>query len=212
MVVFGLALVPAPGVVSMLTVLFATVVTLASPGPDPSQLLASVKAYEEAANRHDWSKAVALIDDEAVVGLGGDLTLVGRESVRALHEWEGVLTTEIHYSDCAVADRTVTCRASEQNDFLRLARLGPVEYVSASFTFERGRIVRMTAELSEESDRAVSGYMQDFLAWAGRAEPKATGSFLNVDGSFAFGVDPATTFKRLLKVYALTKGGAARAL
>ena len=71
----------------------------------------------------DTNVLLYLLSDDAVIDLGGDLALVGHESVRGLHEWEHAMATEIHYSGCEVAERTVTCRATEQNDFLRLAGL-----------------------------------------------------------------------------------------
>jgi hypothetical protein len=45
-----------------------------------------------------------------------------------------------------------------------------------------------------------------------KAEPEGTRAFLKPDGSFAFGFDSALTFKRLLRLYALTRGGGSRAL
>jgi hypothetical protein len=190
-------------------------VTLSGPGaaaPASPNLLAVVQAYEAAANTHDWSRVDRLLAPNAVVELGDDLSLAGRDGVRALHEWERAMGTEIHYTECGVAGQTVSCRASEQNDFLRIAGLGAIEYSSSSLTFEGGRIARMSAVLSEESGQAVSRYMQGFLAWASRADPKATAVFLRPDGSFAFGYDSAMVFKRLLRAYVLTRGASSRAL
>jgi len=200
----------------MHAVLVATVLSLAvlpgGPAAGSPDLRASVRAYEEAANSHDWNRIARFLGEHSLVELGDDLALVGRERIRALHEWERAMGTEIHYTDCVTAGRTVTCRASERNDFLRIAELGAIEYSASSITFEGGRCVRMTATLSDASAEAVSRYMQPFLEWAGRADAKATGRFLNPDGSFAFGYDAAMTFKRLLRVYVLTRGAKSRAL
>jgi hypothetical protein len=197
--------------------LLSALVAITSLGPAPSNRapsnpLASLKAYEKATNHHDWNRIAPLLDERAVVDLGDDLALVGRENVRGLHEWERAMSTETHYTGCTVSGQTVTCRASEQNDFLRLAGLGPIEYSESSVTFENGRVRRMRATLSSESAAAVSQYLQGFLAWAAKTDAKATSVFLKPDGTFAFGFDSATTFKRLLRIYALTRGGVSKAL
>jgi hypothetical protein len=200
----------------MYAVLLSTMLALpllpVAPVPGPTSLLASVKTYEAATNQHDWTAVGPLLADNAVIELGDDLALVGRESARDLHEWERTMGTEIHFTGCTVEDQTVTCRAREQNDFQRLAGLAPIEYSATSITFEKGRIVRMTAMLSDESSEAVSRYMQPFLAWASKADQNGTNAFLKPDGSFAFGSESATAFKRLLRVYALTQKSGARAL
>ncbi|RPJ83831.1 MAG: hypothetical protein EHM13_06510 [Acidobacteria bacterium] len=199
-------------------VLLATlVVAMASAAPAPpasapADLLASLKAYEAAANRHDWPAVRPLIAENAVIELGDDLSLVGREHARALHDWERAMATETRYSDCTVSGEAVTCRATEQNDFLRLSGLGPIEYTASTITFEKGQVARMRATLSEHSAEVVTRYMQPFLEWANTVEPKGVETFLKPDGSFAFGFDSAMAFKRLLRLYALTRGGGVRAL
>lgn len=198
-------------------VLLASVLVLAGfgptdPSPAPSELIASVKAYEAAANRHDWQALQPLIAENAVIELGDGLELVGRDKALGLHEWERAMGTETHYTDCSVKGESVTCRATEQNDFLRLAGLGPMDYTASTITFEAGRVVRMSATLSEESAAEVSRYMQPFLDWASKREPTRVATFLNSDGTFAFGFEPAMTFKRLLRVYAAMHGHNLRAL
>lgn len=197
--------------------LVALVAALASVGPAsrshaPSQLLATLKAYEEAANRHDWQAVRALMAEDAVIELGEGLSLVGAEHARALHDWERAMGTETHYTKCTVSGDAVTCRATEENDFLRLAGLGPIEYSSSTITFEKGRVSRMRATLSDRSAEAVSRYMQPFLEWASTVEPKGVETFLKPDGSFAFGFEGALTFKRLVRLYGLTRGARVRAL
>lgn len=201
----------------MHAVLLATLIALtalgpADPAPAASDLIASVKAYEAAANRHDWQAMQPLIAENAVIELGDGLALVGRDKALALHEWERAMGTETHYSNCTVKGESVTCRASEQNDFLRLAGLGPMEYAASTITFEKGRVVRMSATLSDESADVVTRYMQPFLEWAGKVEPKGVATFLKADGTFAFGFEPGMNFKRLVRLYALTRGGGSRAL
>lgn len=189
--------------------------TLLAPGGAAAQstdLVALVKAYEAAANSHDWNRVVPFLASNAVVALGDGLDLAGPERIRALHEWEGALGTEIHFTDCVADGQTVTCRAVERNDFARTAGLEAVEYSASSITFEDGRIVRMNATLSDASASAVTRYMQTFLAWVGETDPRGSSRFLNPDGSFTFGCNAASAFKRLLRVYALTRKGTPRAL
>ncbi len=183
----------------------------AAPAPPPSELLASLRAYQEAANRHDWSAVRPLMAENAVIELGGDLAIVGRDNARALHEWERAMETRITYTACAASGQTVTCEASEVNDFLRVAGLGPITYRASTIVFENGRVVRMSATLSDESARAVAEYMQPFLAWANEAAPRSVHAFLGDDGSFRFGFESAMTFKRLLRAYA-AHAGESRAL
>jgi hypothetical protein len=197
--------------------LFALVVSVLLPAsavadPAPSTLLASLKAYEAAANRHDWTAVVPLMAEDAVIDLGGDLAIVGRDNARALHEWERAMGTETHYTDCRVEGQTVRCRATEENDFQRATGLAPIEYTSSVVVFENGRVVRMSATLSEESAAEVSRVMQPFLAWAGKAQPTTVATFLKDDGSFVFGYDSAMAFKRLLRLYEATRAGGSRNL
>lgn len=181
--------------------------TAGSPG-----LLASVKAYEQAANRHDWQGIQPLIADDLVIDLGDGVSLVGRDSASQLHQWEWAMTTRIHYSNCRVSGATVTCEATEENDFLRAAGLGPIRYDSASLTFEDGRVSRLASVLSDESATAVSGFMQSFFTWARTADPKGLASFLKEDGSFTFGREPALALKRMVRAYVEAKAGRTRAI
>jgi hypothetical protein len=196
----------------LIAALAALVITGPAAPASPSDLLDSVRAYQEAANRHDWSAVRPLMAENAVIELGGDLAIVGRDNARALHEWERAMETRITYSACAASGQAVTCEASEENDFLRVAGLGPITYRASTIVFENGRVVRMKATLSEESARVVSEYMQPFLAWASESAPNAVHAFLADDGTFRFGFDSAMTFKRLVRAYAASRTGASRAL
>jgi len=181
--------------------------------PSPTGLLASVKAYEAAANRHDWQGLQPLLGDHLVIDLGDGMNLVGREGAGRLHEWEWAMATRIAYSDCKVSGATVTCRATEENDFLRTAGLGPITYTAATLTFEDGRVTRLSSVLSEESAASVGGFMESFLTWAKETDPKGLARFYDEgQGSFTFGREGAVTLKRLVRTYVLTKGGRTRVL
>jgi hypothetical protein len=180
--------------------------------PGSSALLASVKAYEAAANRHDWQRLQPLIADELVIDLGDGLSLVGRESASRLHEWEWAMGTRIAYSNCQASGTSVTCQATEENDFLRAAGLGPIRYETATLTFVEGRVVRLSSVLSEESAGRVGEFMGGFLTWAQTSDPKGTASFLNGDGSFTFERSGAMALKRLVRAYVQAKAGRSRAI
>ena len=181
--------------------------------PSSTGLLASVKAYEAAANRHDWQGMQPLLADRLVIDLGDGMNLEGRDGAGRLHEWEWAMETRIAYSDCRVAGKTVTCRATEENDFLRTAGLGAITYSAASLTFEDGRVTRLSSVLSDESAAVVGSFMESFLTWAKDTDPKGLSKFYNEEqGSFTFGRDGAMVLKRLVRTYVLTKGGRARVL
>ena len=180
--------------------------------PDSGDPLAVVRAYERAANSHDADAVLALLADRPVIDMGGDLELVGRAAVQSLHDWDRAMATEIRYSDCHASGSLVTCRATERNDLLRLAGLTSVDYRTSMLTIEEGRVVRMSAELTDASSARVNEFMGRFLGWASEHHAEALAEVVREDGSIAFSYDNALALKRLARLYTLSLPGLSRVL
>lgn len=162
-------------------------------------LMSLLRVWEAAANRHDLDAMEAMFAADAEFELVGQVTLVGKEQIRSIHDYDAGLNTRLDNHDCVVEGNTVTCQVTEHNDWLDAAGISEVHYTSAVYTFEDGLIKRIEATLSPESGQAIGQALQAFDAWATENRPEEYAKLFNPEGRFIYSRESGVRVVGLLK-------------
>ncbi len=190
--------------VTAVTMFLVLLMTACSP---PDDLLQRVTAYQDACNRHDIDEVMALYARDARLEFGPLGSIEGTERIRGIHEYDRAINTELHFEDCTVDYRTVTCRAVENNDWLRTARLDPLVYSASIFTFNRRGLIETTvAQMSPESARRLGKVMARFNAWARENAAWEYSELFRPDGGFRYIYDSGGKILGLLQQWQADSG------
>ncbi len=180
-------------------VLFALVALTTGAARAQEDLVSLVQAYQEAKNRQDVDAVQAMFAEDAVFELVGMGTMVGREQIRALDEYDVGINTRLEFSECVQEGNTVTCEVIETNDWLDAAGLTENIYPSSVFTFEDGLIVQITATVSPESAQAMGQTLQAFVPWIAQNHPEAMPVLFTPDNQFVYSQDNGVLVVSLLR-------------
>ncbi|MCI0398690.1 MAG: nuclear transport factor 2 family protein [Chloroflexi bacterium] len=101
-------------------------------------LVALLKAYEDASNRHDVGAAVSMFTEDGCIEAQGK-PYCDPAALRAAHEYDLASRTQITLSDFVVEGHTVTCHFVYCDELDRAVGLDGT-HSRAVFTFENGRI------------------------------------------------------------------------
>jgi hypothetical protein len=156
---------PAPPAQPRTTVSSATP-PAAAPAAD---LLAVVKAFEEAYNRQDVDATAGLFADMGCIGWGfpGICGYWFKELLR----YDAALHRELELSDCSVEDGRVTCNAAQRDDCLEAGGLGETHYAPVVFMFEDGKITLVAATKTPEDAQRDLLFLYSLAGWAHRTRP-----------------------------------------
>ena len=162
-------------------------------------LIRLVQAYQEAANQHDLDAIMAMWTDDAVFELVGMGKLVGPEQIRAIHDYDAGLHTELNFHNCSADGNTVTCEATERNDWQRAAQIPEYHYSSAVFTFKDSKIQSVVATMAPESAQILGPTMQAFNQWAMANRPDEVAKVVDENGNFIYRRESASIVVGMLK-------------
>lgn len=175
----------------------------------PRDLIALVKLYEQAANRHNLDAIDALFAADAEYELEGQDVLRGVAQLKALHAYDAGINTQLEIQDCESGENTVTCRITERNDWLSAAGLAPILYPRAEFTFAGDRIRRLKVGMDEERIQEIGDVLHDFMPWLFDAYPAASERIFTPAGDFVYSRDNGELVVRLLREWRAGGGPAA---
>jgi len=154
-------------------------------------LVSLVQAYQDAENSHDLDAIMTMFTDDAVFELVGMGKLVGPEQIRAIHDYDAGLHTELNFYNCSAEGNTVTCEVTERNDWQRAAQIPEYHYSSSVFTFQDGKIQSIIATMSPESAQTLGQTMQAFNQWAMANRPDEVAKLLDENGQFIYSHESA---------------------
>jgi hypothetical protein len=125
-----------------------------------------VNAYQEAHNNNDIEKALSLLTEDIKYEVVGEWTLEGKEKLRKLFETDADTNSKQFFTDIKVGENKVTFKFTEQNDWLKLARIDALLGESGQFIFEKGLIKVIRLKRSQESIMAMRKFRSSFGRWA----------------------------------------------
>lgn len=131
-------------------------------------LVSLVQTFQDVANRHAVDTVMSMFSDDAEFEIVGQVTLVGKQQIRDIFEYDAGGNTKLQFINCTSEGDTVTCQIMERNDWLEAMGISKLHYTSGVLTFKDGLIQKFTATLPAESARTIGEIWQTFLPWLGK--------------------------------------------
>jgi hypothetical protein len=172
---------------------------------DGTGLVQRVKEYEQAHNSHNVQKVMALFTDDVQFETLGEWVMAGKKKIQNLEEWDAALNDDLAFTDLRVNVDTVTCKAVERSDLLRLAGFMDVKYDSVSVEFRGDLIRKITVRTAEKDRLATSDTFHSMVDWATR-ERHGEIAKLVLNGKFAYNARNAEGWMVLMREWLKTKG------
>jgi len=147
-------------------------------------LIALVKAFQEAENRHDIEAVMGMFADDAEFEMVGQARVKGKDQIRPIFDYDVGVHTDLQFFDFKCEGNTVTCQVVERNDRMKAAGLEKLLYPSCSLVFRDQLIEKFTASPEAESIRSVAEVMQRFLPWIQKYYPEDCLKLFTPDGRF----------------------------
>ena len=155
-----------------------------------TDLVARLRAYEEAGNRHDVDACVAMFAEDGVIDDRG-IRIGGLEAIRAAHEYDRAVNARVAFDGFEVAGEIVSCRFIYTKDLDRVLGLDGF-HQAARFTFRDGLIREFAIVGADEAEierhRRLKG---PFFEWARRHQPELHAA------SRSFDYEGGTALRRL---------------
>lgn len=175
--------------------LLFSVAMMLSCAPEPAELL---KAYENTFNNYDVNRVMDFYAEDIRFEVVGEFVKAGREEVRELAKWDDVLNCQLTFTDLVVSGDTVRCKAIERNDWLQLAGVEEAYYGANTIIFRGVLITSITAELTQESARAIGEAFQAITEWASKERSQALAELMP-EGEFVYSEETAKGWLALLR-------------
>lgn len=165
-----------------------------------------VQAYQEAHNAYEIDTVMDMFAEDAVFELVGQGTLPNLDAIRAIHEYDKGIQSTLSFENCITEARTVTCEATETNNWLEAAGMGEIFYSSTSFTFtEDGKIAKISASLSPEDGQGMGAVLEQFVPWLFAERPEESSSLFTAEGVFIYSEPNGHLVVDLLEDWRATK-------
>lgn len=174
-------------------------------GCQRQNLLNKVKAYVDAANRHDLEVIDAAITDDIVFELNGSNIAAGKGQFKIIQDNDAGFNTILEFVNCRQEGNTVICEAIERNDFLKAAGINELYYASEVITFKNGLIQKISANLSSASATAQDEFTQPFILWLKENRPEEFAKVMSPDGKYKWGRESAVIMVKLAGEYSASK-------
>ncbi len=165
----------------------------------PDDLIALIRAYCEAANRHDLAAVAAMLTEDVTYELTGQDVLTGKERVLALHAYEAGIGAGLELRDCAVEGERVICWAVERNRWLAAAGLTEVAYSRIVYSLRDNLIHRVVASMDPESLHRLGEVMHSFLQWLAARRRQELAQLFTAEGDFVYSRENGDLAVKLLR-------------
>ncbi len=185
------------------SVLLISAITISCSSPQTPE--DTVRAYIEAHNRHDVTKAVSFMADEIRFEMGSGWIRYGKDKIRQLQEWDSAVAGTLNISELTVLGDTVSCSLTEQNDWFRLLGIDTIHYDSAQFYFHEGSIIAIRAIINDKSASMIQNAYISMRNWAKIERPEAL-EILMPKGDFVYDAALAESWLALLREWRQATG------
>lgn len=171
-----------------------------------NDLVSLVKGFQGVANFHAVERVMAMFADDAEFEIVGLFTLVGKQQIRAIFEYDAGVNAELQFINCTYEGDTVTCQLVERNDRLEATGISELHYPSCVLTFKDRLIKKFTATLPAESARTIGEMWQAFLPWIAKNYPADYSKMFTSEGRFIYNRENGERVIPLLKEWRASEG------
>lgn len=169
-------------------------------------LVSLVQAFQEVANHHAVDTVMAMFADDAEFEIVGQFTLVGKQQIQAVFEYDAGVNTELQFINCTSEGDTVTCQVVERNDRLEAIGISKLQYTSCVLTFKDGLIQKFTFTPPAESARTIGEIWQAFLPWLAKNYPADYSKMITPAGRFIYNRENGERVVPMLKEWRTSQG------
>ncbi len=164
-----------------------------------------VYLFQEAENCHNIDAVLSMLADDAQFEIVGLATLVGKEQIRTILEYDIGVNTELRFFNFRPEGNTVTCQVVERNDRLRAAGFDEVLYPSCSFVFRDGLIQKLTFSPEAGAIQNLEEVMRRFLPWVQKNHPLDYSKLFTPVGRFIYNRENGERVVFLMKEWRASK-------
>lgn len=162
--------------------------------------LTIVRAYVAAANAHNLARLAHFFAPGARLELHDLDTIVGRQAIHDLHDYDRALNTRLTLLDARVDDYQVRSRLNESNDWLAAAGIVTLAYQRVTYHLHAdGTILRISARLAPDSAEQLQEATAIFHTWASQHRPDAYARLFTAAGRFRYSYDSGLQVVALLR-------------
>jgi hypothetical protein len=130
-----------------------------------------VISYQEAYNAGDMEKLLSLQADDVRFEMVGDFTLLGKEQIGHLAEYDFTLNTQMSMSQLETRGDTVRCELVKTSDWLKTADILEARYYG-TFIVTDGLIQSIRAEQAPQTRAALKRLQTFLMDWGKQERPE----------------------------------------
>jgi hypothetical protein len=142
-----------------------------------SDLLAIIKAYQDAVNQHDVDAVTALFADRAIYRMSAGA--VGRDEIREVEDWQAGLNDRLEFTDCKAEGNTVTCKGFLTDDCEKAVGGLGVRLDEVTFKVDDGKIQNVYGSASGVDSTRSDENGGLLIAWAQSNRPEDYAKYIN---------------------------------
>ena len=140
-----------------------------------------------------------LFSEDAQFQIVGHSTLIGKEKISKVFEYDAAANTELRFSNFVPNRNGLTCQLIARNDRLRAMGIDNVFYTSCIISLKEGRIQQFVATIEEEASRRIRQRLQAFVAWLAREHPTEFSRLCTPDGDLIYSAENGREAVLLIK-------------
>jgi hypothetical protein len=134
-------------------------------------VLSLIKRLQALPDRYRVNDLLDLFNDDAQFQVMDHSTLIGKETIRQVFEYDAAANTELRFINLLPHGDGLTCQLIAQSDRLKAMGIDEVFYTSCTISLREGRIQKFVARVEEEASRRIKQRVQSFVAWLAREHP-----------------------------------------
>jgi len=134
-------------------------------------VLSLMQRLQALPDRYRVSDLLDLFNDDAQFQIMDHSTLIGKETIRQVFEYDAAANTELRFISLLPHGDGLTCQLIARNDRLEAMGIDEVFYSSCSIYLRDGRIQKFVATVEEEPSRRIKQRLEAFVAWLAREHP-----------------------------------------
>jgi len=158
-----------------------------------------VEGFVKTYNSHQVSEIISLYHDSITFEVSGfGINLKGKESVRAIAEYDSALKTIMTLSNITASDDTVFCSLSEHNDWVEAAEIPDAYYPQTMFVVKDNKIERLYAEIADSSLENFERVLDYFVFWGNDKYPEKMKT-MAPEGDFVYNAENGAMVVKMLR-------------
>jgi len=149
-------------------------------------VLSLMQRLQALGDRYKVGDLLELFNDDAQFQVMDHSTLIGKESIRQVFEYDAAANTELRFINLLPHGDGLTCQMIARNDRLKAMGIDEVFYRSCTISLKEGRIQKFVATVEEKVSRRIKERVEAFVAWLAREHPAEFSRLCTPEGNLIY--------------------------